>query len=244
MITAITNIFMHFRSSKYSEKQEAFVHVVEYMKDHWRDQVLTISDLAEVMKRHCSEPYSNKHLKNLLLERFDGELMICSKYGQSDVIVPYESASAIIQEFRSNQSKNTEDEKLNMIRCVGKLILNDITKAEYDKKVFLDISEVNAEEQLNVLPDSLKILLKSFIPNRSKVDRSLATAMLGQSIMHLIANHYHPPLYVAIGSLVHLRSGSQFLIDILCRLGVSISADQTRKFERCCASQSSIATDD
>ena len=209
-----------FRSSQYTDKQTAFVHVVEYMEEHWRDEVLTISDLVDVMRRHCSEPYSNRHLKKLLLERFNGELMICSRYGESDVIVPYESASAILRKYGSNKAKNFQDEKRNMIQCVGKLIVNEVTKAEYDRSVFLDINEINAEDQLEVLPESLKILLQSFIHSRSKVDRSLATAMLGQSIMHLIANHYHPPLHVAICSIVHLRSGSQFLIDILNRLGV------------------------
>ena len=84
------------------------------------------------------------------------------------------------------------------------------------------------------------MFLTDMPPRRSKKDRSLAVALVGQSIMHLVSTCYHPPLHVALDAVVHLRSRSQFLIDTLNVLGVSVPAAETRKFERCYASQSSI----
>ena len=50
----------------------------------------------------------NRYIKMLLMDRFTGKLLICYKNGQSDVIMPFESAEAIIHDYKAHQYDDPE----------------------------------------------------------------------------------------------------------------------------------------
>lgn len=110
-----------------------------------------------------------------------------------------------------------------------------MVKAGFDSSQYFRVEDLNTEEQLNTLPKTLQAFLQALVPRRSKVDYSPAISFLGQSLMHLISNHYQPPLHVALGTTVHSKTQSQYVIDLLHRYGVCVSSYQTRDFERCAA---------
>ena len=60
------------------------------------------------------------------------------------------------------------------------------------------------------------------------------TKMRSHKMLCLIYHVMHMgcPLHIALGAEIHMRTGSQFLIDVLDTLGVYISPNQSRDFEK------------
>ena len=106
---------------------------------------------------------------------------------------------------------------------------------DYSRDAYFKIEDINIDDQLDVLPNSLCYFLRHLKPRKSMKDRLPAVAYLGQSLMHLVSPHNLPPLLVSMGTEVHSKAGSQFLTDMLSMFGVSVSAYQARAFERCAA---------
>ena len=96
------------------------------------------------MQSHCDPSYTNKWIKKKLLQRFEDQILICSKHGRNDVVVFYEDLGKLLLDFRSKVSKD----------------------------------DITAEEQLQVIPESLLTLLQKLVPRRSKKDRSAAIACI------------------------------------------------------------------
>ena len=65
---------------------------------------------------------------------------------------------------------------------------------------------------------------------------------IGQYIIHLISNHYRPPLHVDVGTKTHTSTGCAELVDVLHKFGVSDSAKNVRSFERCAAVEETLVT--
>ena len=114
---------------------------------------------------------------------------------------------------------------------------------DYDKSSYFKLDDINNEDQLNVLPETLLLFLKSLVSKRATSDRSSALAFLGQSLMHLVSNHHLPPLLVCIGTQIHSKTGSQIIIDQLSKYGVSASSTQVREFEVCSAVHKTLFPD-
>ena len=112
--------------------------------------------------------------------------------------------------------------------------MGDTVKTGFDNSKYFKLDELTVEEQLEILPKTLQTFLRTLIPRRA-ADRSPKIAFLGQCLMGLVSSHYLPPLHVMVGTTVHGKTGSQFLINVLSKLGVSASANQTRNFERSAA---------
>ena len=130
------------------------------------------------MQSHCDPSYTNKWMKKKLLQRFEDQILICSKHGRDDVVVFYEDLGKLLLDFRSKVSTDAEEEKARMIKLVAKFIVNDMVTANHDKTIYLKLYDITAEEQLQVLPESLLTLLQKLVPRRSKKDRSAAISCI------------------------------------------------------------------
>ena len=131
------------------------------------------------MQSQCDPSYTDKWMKKKLLQRFEDQILICSKHGRDDVVVFYEDLGKLLLDFRSKVSKDAEEEKARMIKLVAKFIFNDMVTANHDKTIYLKLDDITAEEQLQVLPESRLTLLQKLVPRRSKKDRSAAIACIG-----------------------------------------------------------------
>ena len=215
----------------------AFEEVVKYWEELDDDvQMVTVSDLHAVMAQHCVQPWTTKWLKKKMLDRFQDSIIIGNMCGRKDLIVESESISAIINGFHQDQTRDTLEMKERMIKSAAKLLASEIRAQDFDTSNYFAVDELDEERQLNELPASLINFLQALRPKRSK-ELNMPIACIGQSIMHLAAPHYLPPLHVALASQVHARSGSQLLVDSLHNFGFSASAKTVRAFERSSALQ-------
>lgn len=98
-----------------------------------------------------------------------------------------------------------------MIETAAKLIKADIMSLEYSKAVCPSSVDINSEQNIVFVPDSLQTLLRAlFSQNDSSVkDASVCQAIIQASRPRtLIA-----PLQIALSVQMHHHFGSRFLLD-------------------------------
>lgn len=179
-----------------------------------------------------STPYGNQYLAKKLKDHFGETIKIASLCGKPDVIYESQSAEKLLNDLFKCDRKEGGDIKQHVLALAGHYIKEEIHQTSYDTHNFLSIDELNLESQLSVLPSSLREFLNTFISKRSKKVDSLSVATIGQCIMHLTMNHYTPPLQVALGTEIHTKTGSQFLIDLFHNHGLVASSEIVRQLER------------
>ena len=137
--------------------------------------------------------------------------------------------------IRALKSRDNEDEKEKILNLAAKILVNDVLTMDEDKTTYFRIDDIDLDKQLGHLPKSLRFFLEKLKPRRSKNPRNAPVSYIGQSLMYLISPHLIPPLLMCLAVETHSKTGSQFLVDTMCKFGVSVSAYQTREFLRCAA---------
>ena len=87
-----------------------------------------------MISSHCSQPYTTRWLKSKLLEKFKDTILICSKHGQEDIVLFYESAGKLLTDFKARNDEN--DDKYKYFELAGKLLVNDIIAMDYGRGVY------------------------------------------------------------------------------------------------------------
>lgn len=86
-----------------TEEKLAFEKAVEFYEENSRDKLLSVIDIQEEMGKHCRQPWTARWLKKKMSDRFGDSILVCSKNGRKDVIVPREDINshltAIMLEF-------------------------------------------------------------------------------------------------------------------------------------------------
>lgn len=142
------------------------------------------------------------------------------------------SANSIISEFRQKTCKTTEAQRREVLETAGKLIVSDISSRSYDKEEYPSSDEMsNIEDQLNFLPDSILILLRSIIKTKNP---DVKIASIGQAIIQAACpRRVIAPLQIGLSVLVHHLTGSKFIVQTLNRFGFCSSYDEVQRFELC-----------
>ena len=122
------------------------------------------------MSQHCDDPYTVKWLKKKLLDRLGDHIFITSMFGKKDVVVDSQSASDLIQELYSKQNLDPGEQKAEIVKVAAKLIADDIRRVDYDPNVFFCLDDINEEEQIKILPDSLRLFLSGIQSRRTRVN--------------------------------------------------------------------------
>lgn len=116
-----------------------------------------------------------------------------------------------------------------MIETAAKLIKADIMSLKDSKAVYPSSVDINSEQNIIFVPDSLQTLLRALF---SQNDSSVKVASVGQAIIQasrprtLIA-----PLQNALSVQMHHHFGSRFLLDTLNTLGFASSYTEVQRFE-------------
>ena len=93
-----------------SDRLEAFDLAVQYFEENDEEQ-LTIGDLAEKMREFLpaeAEPYSTRHMKEKLKERFGENLIIAKINGKADVATFRPTATKILHTSFMLQKTKTQ----------------------------------------------------------------------------------------------------------------------------------------
>ena len=119
-----------------------------------------------------------------------------------------------------------------IIKLAAELIRNDIKALDCNKNEYFSFDELTSEQMLSYVPASLQLFLRSLVPSKNTID-NMRYAAIGQSLIQMgRPRSIMCPLQIILGTEVHHRTGSQFIIDVLHKLGFSSSAKDVRKLER------------
>ena len=156
--------------------------------------------------------YTKRYLKTMIEEQFQDTAHFTSQERKIDVLCFKDLTASIIREHLND---NGEDQKTKIISSAVKLIMNDISLANLYKSSYPSIYDLTTpEKQLELVPESLKLLLKPLLKKDHRV------AFWGQSIIKSSRPRSGVlPSTLAFGLQLEHRFGSRWLIDKMHSLG-------------------------
>ena len=141
------------------------------------------------------------------------------------------------KDWYNNQEKNSELERIRIVKMAANIILEAIRKTIYDKNNYVlpQFNEKNIFENIpTALVDFLEIVIKTRKDknkkNEFKWQKRIAT------IAHSIITSARPRSFLSsillgLSSMMHKKYASKGLIDALSYLGLCASYDETLRFE-------------
>lgn len=211
----------------------AFEETMKYFEEN-DDEQMTIDELVRKMSEHCNDPYSVKHMRQKLNERYGQNIIITSINGKPDVVTFRYTARYILHEF-FRESKNGEAENKDaIIKAAAKIIRSEIKSMSVSKQAYPKPSEVECLQQnLSFLPGGLGALLQGIF---SEEKHPLKIASIGQAIIQAVRPRVIiAPLQLSLSVQLHQHFASKYLVDTLNKMGFCSSYSEVQKFESCAA---------
>ena len=176
---------VHERTSKRAKvgrpqdkgRADAFLEVARYLEED-DDEQITINDLISHMEANSKHgAYSYPHMQVKLHEHFGDRIIQTEINGKPNVVTFRNKANTVLHEFYSHQKADPETEKMRIVQTAAKLIRDDIKAVE---TVYPACDELESDECINFLPETLKVLLEGLIEGKG-VQTKIAS--VGQAIM-------------------------------------------------------------
>ena len=180
-----------------------------------------------------TEPYSTRHMKVKLKERFSNNLIIAEINGKADVATLRPTATKILQDFfHAPKDENSEDEKMRLVKTAAIILKNDIKSCMSNNDTYPSSEDISNTD-LAYLPVSLRLLLEQWFVGK---DNILKNVSIGQAIMQAVRPRVLlPPLQLGLGVQMHHHFASRFLIDSLHKHGFCCSYYEVQNYERSAA---------
>lgn len=192
-------------------------------------ELLTLQDVvnkARVVVPNNDSVYSDQWLKQKLIERYGDHIQFCEVRGRRNVICWKEMGSYIINQKWHDDQKDNQNEHLMI--TAAKLLKTAIRKASYDMEMYPSCSDIQDPQHVaDWMPGLLRVFLDHLIcPEGKKI-------ALGHNIVQAVRpRSVIAPIPFAVGvSLDHI-CGSQYLLKLLNRLGMSVSYDEVYCFKQ------------
>lgn len=222
-------------------RSDAFHKVAKYLEQN-DDEQITVGDLTEKMKVYLEEdkgsdgmcePYTIKHMKKKLFERFGDDVIITEINGRPNVVTFRPKASNILNDFLHASRKDASDidhEKIRLVKTAAKLIKADIKDVQISKETYPSCDDISsAEQNVDILPETLRLLLNELFVGKTC---DLKIAAIGQAIMQAARPRVLiTPLQIGLGIQMHHQFASRFLLDTLSNLGFCSSYQEVKMFE-------------
>ena len=120
--------------------------------------------------------YPKKHLRNMPVDRYQEKMYFTSQERRTNVMCPKDISASIIRQYHDNTE---DDDKTKIINLAVKLIENDISHLEIDRSVYVSITEMfHPDRQLELVPESEKLLLRPLLKSDIKVANSMFKAKI------------------------------------------------------------------
>ena len=174
---------------------ELFDELCTWLETELKHSLLTLEQIHQKMISMDKSPdksivYSKKHLRNMLVDRYQKKMYFTLQERRTDVLCFKDMGGSIITEYHDNTE---DDDNTKIINTAVKLIKNDISLLEIDRSVYHSITEmIDRERQLELVPESVKLLLRPLLrtlfgtkPNsmfKTKVRRGSITSKIRSTI--------------------------------------------------------------
>ena len=115
-------------------------------------------------KNQESKAYVPKYAKQKLLEYFGNSIVVSQKEGSGDIFMFCESTYHILRDFytKSNLESSEEAEKYTILEAAARFMKSDtLSEISKEKRYYPTSSQLNADEYLQYLPQSLRYVLEA-----------------------------------------------------------------------------------
>lgn len=124
------------------------------------EETTTLADLTEKMHQilgSSADAYSFTYMKQRILDKFGGKVMIAEVIGKEDVVTFRSTASQILHNYSHQQKQeNSEAEKMRLIDAAAKLVKNDIKNITQSSQNYPSVDSMTIEDCTSFIPESLK----------------------------------------------------------------------------------------
>jgi len=217
-------------SEKKLETFEAMCRWIELCDD----ELSTLGELQDKMQDLAfgdeDAVYSKPQLKIKLEEKYGDHIFFAEVAGKRNVICFKNMASCIVNDkWYSEKKSNIEDESMRIVVAAAKLIKAQIRDLVHD----LDKYPLNSElSNVDAARQWVPTLLNEFMENVVCDDRKQV------ALSHCIVQAARPrsviaPIPFGLGVALDHMFGSQWLLNTLGRLGLSVSYDEVYRYKQC-----------
>lgn len=178
------------------------------------------------------EPYSTKYFIKKLYEKFGIEIIITNGKSSENFICFRSNLNKVIA---SKISASHSDD--NIILASAKILKTKIKSMQYSNEEYPSFEEIlnggvdSMPPKLQMFMDALSLPRK---PSQAHVKKSLA---IQNAIVSLIRPRFISPLLLGIGTIIHRRTTSRYIVDILNAVGFSLPYQELLKMQKCAATE-------
>ena len=209
-------------------KAETFEKLCEWLEVN-DFEMLTLQDVvdkARVIVPDNDYVYSEKWLKQKLVERYGVHIQFSEVRGRRNVICWKEMAAYIVNKQWHEQQKEKDIE--HIVITAAKLLKTAIRETPYKMDSYPVCADVqNPQHVMEWMPDLLQVFMDHLMSNEVKktaIGHSIVQAVRPRSVV--------APIPFALGITVDHMCASKYLLNILYRLGMSISYDEVLRFKQ------------
>jgi hypothetical protein len=152
--------------------------------------------------------------------------------GKANVVTFRSTAEKIVRQFsqEKNVNRDSEEEKLRIIKTAAKLLLADIKSMDTSRDEYPSRSDMeNTQKNLEYIPASLHLFLTTLLSN--KKDSAVKMASLGQALIQAARPKVVlTPWQLGLAVELHHLYASKYLIRHLNRLGFCCTYDEVKRF--------------
>ena len=203
----------------------------EWLDQEMEHNLFTLDQLYKKMLSLDKSPdkslaYTKRYLKSKLLERYGDEIYFTSQERRADVLCFKDATANIIREHQENVE---DDEKTKILKTAVKFIQNDIALVNLVSSIYPSVdSMVDINSQLELIPESLKLILKPLL----KTDKRVAS--WGQNIIRTCRPRSGVlPLPMRFSLQMDHRFGSKWLLEELHSFGYCESYQEVSNYKYC-----------
>lgn len=213
-------------------KNEAFEKMCEWLETTDCD-LLTLSDLIEKAKclSGLQETYCEDWIKSKLLQRYGTRIFFAEVNGRRNVVCWRNMASFIINEkWYADRCKNVEDDARRIVIAAAKLIRSQIREVQTYSTDYYPTG--NSIKDVNKLTEWMPSLLQEF--TAKLVNNPVKAVAIGHCIINCVRpNTTISPLLFGVGVSLSRAFASKWMLNVLNRLGFSISYDEVGRYRQC-----------
>lgn len=156
------------------------------------------------------ETYTDKHLRNLLEERFKNRLLLPNIAGRVNVVCSSDTANKLIDQLYVDKETDPATERIRIVIAASDIIKEDIQKMQYNSHKYPRIDEIRSGGE-NLVPESMRLFTNRVTNKKNTSDVN----KIGRKCA--VINH------AGIGLTLHRVYGSKYLIDLLAGMRVCVS---------------------
>lgn len=213
--------------------EDAFEKICDFIENDSENCQFGIKELVEMMVTFLPvniEPWSEKHLKMRLKNKYKDNIIIYSQKGQQAIISLRGNCEKLLNE---EWQKDKTDDRAKIVIAAAKIIKEDIRGMVCNLQEYPNLDQIKTGGT-EIFPESLNSFFYELVLRDKKNLAAYKTkvAAMQNFIVSLVrVRSFVSPTMFGLGTLLHRKYGSKNLIDILSTLGVSVSYSECLNFE-------------